>query len=136
MSAQKRSSCASASDAKRPKVQVRTVEKWIQEYNKSLNTSLWLKFKKSDCDHVLSLHCAVCVQFKDKLILMRDFWPAFIEGTCNIKTSSVKDHAAMHDHTAMQDHAAMQDLYWYAWPCNDLAKEATLVYSYRVCPDC
>ena len=101
MSAQKRLSCAGASDAKRPKVRIRTVEKWIQEYNKSLNTSLWLKFKKLDRDHMLFLHCAVCVQFRDKLVSMRNFRPAFTEGTHNIKTSSFKDHAV----TDMDGHA-------------------------------
>ena len=121
MSAQKRLLCAGASDAKRPKVQVRTVEKWILEYDKSLNTSLWLKFKKLDCDHELSLHCAICVQFKDKLISMRNFRPAFIECTRNINTSSFKDHAA----TGMHGHAIF-----------NLAKEATLVHSYRVRPNC
>ena len=106
MSAQKRSSCASSSDAKRPKVQLRTVEKWLQEYEKSLNTLLWLRFKKADLNHVLSLQCAICIQFQDKLILMRNFRPAFIEGTCNVKTSPFKDHAAtdMHDHAATDMH--------------------------------
>ena len=67
------------------------------ENDRELNTSVWLKFE-GDRNHVFSLKCAVCSEFKDKLISMRNYRPAFIEGTTNIGT--FKDHAAtdMHAH--------------------------------------
>ena len=39
------------------------------------------------------LKCAVCTQFKEKLESMRNFRPAFIEGTSNVRTSTFKEHA-------------------------------------------
>lgn len=52
-------------------------------------------------DHMLSLKYAVCLQLKDKLTLMLNYRPTFIEGTTNIRTSMFMDHAAMdmHAHT-------------------------------------
>ena len=49
-------------------------------------------------DHVLSLRCAVCSQFNDRLTLMRNYWPAFVDGTTNVKTSTFKDHASTDMH--------------------------------------
>ena len=40
------------------------------------------------------LKCDVCTRFKDKLISMRNFRPAFIDRTTNIWASTFKDHAA------------------------------------------
>ena len=52
----------------------------------------------SDREHVTVLKCDVCSRFKDKLVSMRNFRPAFIDGTTNIRASTFKDHAetAMH----------------------------------------
>ena len=41
----------------------------------------WLKFNMADADHEAFLRCVVCSQFKDRLISMRNFCPAFVEGT-------------------------------------------------------
>ena len=67
------------------------------ENDRVLNTSVWLKFDMADRDHVSSLRCEVCSQFKDKLVSMR---PAFINGTMNFRTTTFKEHAAtdMHAH--------------------------------------
>ena len=40
------------------------------------------------------LKCDVCSRFKDKLVLMRNCRPAFIDGTTNIWASTFKDHTA------------------------------------------
>ena len=53
MSGRKQLSYGGASDAKRLKVQVKTVEKWIHDYEKSLNTTLWLQFKRADRDNTV-----------------------------------------------------------------------------------
>ena len=70
----------------------------MAENDKALNTSIWLKFEKADRDHVLSLKCAVCSRFNDKLVSMRTYRPAFVEGTTNVRTSSFKEHAATDMH--------------------------------------
>ena len=74
--------------------------KWVAENDRALNTTTWLKFDMADRDHVASLRCAVCSQFKDKLVPMRNFRPAFIEVTTSVRTTAFKDHAAtdMHAH--------------------------------------
>ena len=64
------------------------------ENDRVLNTSAWLKFDMADRDHVSSLRCEVRLQFKDKLVSMRNFRPAFIDGTTNVRTTAFKEHAA------------------------------------------
>ena len=71
----------------------KSIDKWITEYDKELNTSTWLKYTVVDCLHVDSLMCSVCTRFKSKLQGMRNYNPAFIEGSKNPRTSSFKDHA-------------------------------------------
>ena len=85
VSASSSSSCSSFSSCKRRPVQRRTVEKWIAENDRELNTSLWLKFEMADREHVSLLKCSVCSEF------MRNFKAAFIDGSANIRLSSVKD---------------------------------------------
>ena len=70
----------------------------MAEYDRTLNTTVWLKFNVADRDHVASLRCAVCTQFKDKLVSMRNFRQTFIEGTTNVRTSTFKEHAATSMH--------------------------------------
>ena len=84
--------------AKRRLVCRKTVEKWVAENDRALNTTVWLKFDADRQDHVLSLKCAVCSQFKDKLISMHNYRPAFVDGTRNVRTSTFKDHAATDMH--------------------------------------
>ena len=90
-----------APPAKRRAVCRKTVEKWVAENDRALNTTTCLKFDMADRNHVASLRCAICSQFKDKLVPMRNFRPAFIEGTTSIRTTAFKDHAAtdIHAHT-------------------------------------
>ena len=109
-------SCSSSSSSPPTKKRVvsrKTVEKWVVENDRELNTSVWLKFE-GDRNHLFSLKCAVCSEFKDKMGEYEELkrWlfingrgsqyyrPAFIEGTTNIRTTAFKDHAAtdMHAH--------------------------------------
>ena len=48
---------------------------------------------------VVALKCSVCCQFRDKLIGMRNYSAAYIEGSTNLRTSSFKDHAASEMHS-------------------------------------
>ena len=95
------SSSGSCPYTKKRVVQRRTVEKWIAENDKAMNTASRLKFETApppDRDCVAVLKCAVCTQFKEKLESMRNFKPAFIEGTSNVRTSTFKEHATSHMH--------------------------------------
>ena len=80
------------------------MEKWIVENDRELNTSsLWLKFEMADREHVSLLKRSICSEFATKLESMRNFKAAFIDGSANIRISSVKDHAAtdMHAHAIL-----------------------------------
>ena len=83
-----------SSSAKRRSVPVRTVEKWKLENDCELNTATWLSYEMSDRDHVASLSCSVCTQFKAKLEGMCNYNAAYVEGSRNLRASSFKDHAA------------------------------------------
>ena len=84
MSRQKRASNDTDSgSSKKRAVTKKTVEKWISENDKSLQTIRWLRFE-TDRGHVTKLKCDVCRKFNDKLSTMRKYRSAFIEGTANI----------------------------------------------------
>ena len=76
-----------------------TADKWLAEYDKELNTSVWLKYELADRDHVVAQKCAVCTQFKTRLESMRNYRSAFIHGTTNVRTSTFKEHATTDMHT-------------------------------------
>ena len=56
-------SSSSSSLPKRRPVKRRTVEKWIVENGRELNTSVWLKFEMADREDVALLKCSVFSQF-------------------------------------------------------------------------
>ena len=67
MAGRKRGSCLSESTSsdgapasKRRMLLAKSVDKWIAEYDKELNTSTWLKYTVVDRHHVDSLTCSVC----------------------------------------------------------------------------
>ena len=74
------------------------LEKWMAQNEKVLNTSIWLKFERANCNHVLSLKCTICSQFNDELASMWNYHQAFIEGMTNVRTSSLKEHGATDMH--------------------------------------
>ena len=47
-------------------------KKWVVKNNRALNLSMWLRFE-ADYNNVFSLKCAVCSQFKEKLISMCNY---------------------------------------------------------------
>ena len=69
------------------------MEKWVLEFDKTLNTATWLKFEKSSRYHVALLKCSVCKRFVEKIKSCRNFNKAFIEGSTNLRTSSFRNHA-------------------------------------------
>ena len=86
--------------AKKRKVTKRTVDKWISENDKALQTMRWLHYETAsgDREHVTMLKCKVCGKYKEKLISMRNYRSAFVEGTPNVRASTFKDHAATDMH--------------------------------------
>ena len=90
MSSSSSSSFGSSSSSlpKKRAVQKKTVEEWISQHDKLLNTSVWLKFDTADRHHVATLRCPICSQFKTQLESMRNFRPAFIDGTTKVRISS------------------------------------------------
>ena len=75
-----------APPAKKRGVSMRKADKWLDEYDKRLNTSVLLKYGLADRDHVVALKCVVCSQFKVKLDLRRNYRSAFIKGTNKVRT--------------------------------------------------
>ena len=73
----------------------RTADKWLSEYDKELNTSVWLKYELADCDHAVTLKCAVCTQFRTRFESMRNNRSTFIDGTTNVRTSTLMEHATI-----------------------------------------
>lgn len=84
--------------AKKRKVTVKTVQKWVKENDKALDTATWLTFDKLDREDVATLKCSVCIKFEKKLQSTRNYNAAFIVGSTNLRTSSFKDHAATDMH--------------------------------------
>ena len=72
---------------------VSTVEKWILDNDKTLNTSTWLGYDKTGRNQVAKLKCKVCQRFADKIRGSRNFSAAFIDGSENLRSTSFKDHA-------------------------------------------
>lgn len=94
------SSCSSSSSSsslfcppKRREVTAKTVDKWILENDKTLNTATWLDYDLADRYHVAKLRCKVCTKFADELKGSRNFNAAFIQGSSNLRTTSFTDHA-------------------------------------------
>ncbi len=75
------------------------MDKWKTENDKDLDSARWVTYEMADRDHVSSLSCFVCIEFKHRLQGMRNYNPAFIDGTKNLRASSFKDHAASAMHS-------------------------------------
>ena len=84
MSGQKRAACSDeVPPAKKPRVLVKMVQKWITESDREMSMSAWLQYEKADCDYVATLKCSMCIQFNEKLRGMRNYNPAFVVGSKN-----------------------------------------------------
>ena len=62
---------------------------WIQRY----------ETVPGDRKHVSALKCGVCIQFNDRLILLRNYNSAFVNGSKNTRTSAFKEHPDTDMHT-------------------------------------
>jgi len=59
-------------------------DKWQQEYEKNHQTlSLLCCNLKRDKHHIVSLYCAVCKKYKDRLQSLKSFSRAWITGSMN-----------------------------------------------------
>ena len=74
-------------------ITAKTVDKWIAENDKALNTTTWLQYDKVDREYVTSLKCSMCIRFQDKLLGARTTQPIYIIGSKNLRASAFKDHA-------------------------------------------
>ena len=62
------SSSSSASfTSKRRLVSVATVDKWVLDHDKTLNTATWLTYEKADRHHVSLLRCSICKRFEKRI---------------------------------------------------------------------
>ena len=68
-------------------------QKMERDYDKTLNTSLWLEYKKMDREFVSPLKCNVYKQFVDKITSGRYFNWAFITRSKNHCASTMNDHS-------------------------------------------
>ena len=85
MSGQKRAACSDeVPPVKKPRVSVKTVQKWITESDRKMSTSAWLKYEKADRDYVVTLKCSMCIQFNEKLRGMHNYNSAFVVGSKNL----------------------------------------------------
>ena len=80
---------------------MKTVDKWIVDNYKTLNTTTWLKYDKVDREYVATLKCSVCFRFKNKLCSARNYSPAFVVCSTSLRASAFKEHAEsdMHQRT-------------------------------------
>ena len=97
------SSSSEGPPAKKRTVSKRTVEKWVAEYDCTLNTTVWLKFNLANWDHMASLRCAVCTQFKEKTCFNAQLLSSLHQrnhqrSNINVQTSMFKEHAATSMH--------------------------------------
>ena len=67
-----------------------TVEKWIRDSDKELNTTIWLGYEMKDRDHVACLKWTVCSMFRERLVGMQNFSNAFIEGSVNLRSVTIR----------------------------------------------
>ena len=83
---------------KRHGVTIKTVDKWIADNDKTLNTMTWLKYNKADCEQVATLKCSACFRFDDKLCSVRNYDLAYVVGSTNLCTSTFKERVASDIH--------------------------------------
>ena len=61
------SSSSASSTSKKRLVSMTTVDKWVLDHDKTLNTAIWLTYEKVDRHHMALLRCSVCKRFEEKL---------------------------------------------------------------------
>ncbi|XP_064644698.1 E3 SUMO-protein ligase KIAA1586-like [Lineus longissimus] len=84
---------AVSSSTKKRTLKSSTVDRWIKSDLARDNAELWLKYTADRDGNVSALRCTLCTSFEDELKTMKDFSPAWINGSGNLKLSNPKDHA-------------------------------------------
>ena len=84
--------------SKKRAISIETVEKWIRENKKTLQTSMWLKYDKGRSGTVLSLKCELCIRYREKIESCKNYNPASIIASNNLRTFAFKDHARSEMH--------------------------------------
>ena len=69
-----------------------TMDKWITDNDRILNTGLWLKYKDDPANHtqVMSLIYCIVQRFHKKLTDMYNHYATFVQGSVNLCSSSIK----------------------------------------------
>jgi len=84
MSGAKRKTVSSDCPPAKRGVTIKSVNKWIAENDKQLDTTTWLCYEKADQEHMLSLKCSICIRFQEKLLSQKNYNSAFITGLKNL----------------------------------------------------
>ena len=95
---------APTTSSKKRNVTVTTFNKWKSRFERDYCTLSWLRcdVSKEDKTVVETLWCEVCRKHEDRITGMKNFSKAWINGSCNQKTSNIVDQASSEQH-----HAAM-----------------------------
>ena len=95
---------SAGSSSKKRTVTRKTIEGWISQYDKEFHMMWWLDFlMQGDGKHVAEMRHKVCCEFSERLISLRNYCPTFIEGTDNVRSSAVVDHAKSAMHSRAMD---------------------------------
>ena len=86
-------------------VSLPTFRKWQRELNKVYDSVVWLKCEQNGATGtVVAMFCEVCRNYKDKIQSLRNFSAVWIQGSTNLKMSSVTDHAKSDQHRTAMEH--------------------------------
>ena len=111
MSGQKCGAVASETNDVPPKkcgVTVKTIQKWVVDSDREMDTSVWLRYEKVDRENVATLKCCVSAEFNKKLQGMRNYNPAFAVGSKNLQLSSYVQRSRCYRH-AQASSASLQE---------------------------
>jgi len=90
--------------AKKRSVMKSTVDKWIacrerQRLKYFRVAEVRYRPRRPSVTCVVTVKCAICARFEDRLVDRRNYSAAFVEDSVNLRTSSSKDHAASDMHS-------------------------------------
>ena len=83
--------------SKKRNITVTTFNKWKSQFERDYSTLSWLRcdVSKEDKTAVETLWCEACRKHEDRITGMKNFSKAWINGSCNQKTSNIVDHASV-----------------------------------------
>ena len=94
--------CSQSAKKDRRQITIRTFERWQGQYNTPHESLTWLLCDKDPNDRSLVsvLLCEPCRKYEARIRRQKNFSTAWIQGTPNLRTSSVVDHANSNQHKA------------------------------------